>query len=375
MYNKISTLVFDMDGVITSENKYWNTARLTVWDLISSENYLGLSNYFDNDDFLSRFPLVSGKVISSSFIYELKRRAVNSNWDLTFFVVSLHLLAILKEFKASNPDTWHTFINSNSLPLEEELKQLGKLLREKDYNSQISNTLIERFWAETISLTGNDVINYISSFSRKTLDTDLAYLQPKGDLWQLCYRNFQEWYETKGHNVLVDDDTILDLQSIGTLLKDLRDRGKYTLGIATGRPRNEVIQPMSRLGLLQYFDQKRIVTYDEVLYAESIMSRAGSNVKLSKPHPFVVLKAIYPDEDIEVLATEKSQCLDCKYAAYIGDAASDVVAAKRAGCVAIGVLTGVVGGKVTDSQQKMLKDVGCDSILNSVLELPMLLGI
>lgn len=42
MYQQLTTLIFDLDGVITSEKKYWNTARLTVWDLISSDSYLGL---------------------------------------------------------------------------------------------------------------------------------------------------------------------------------------------------------------------------------------------------------------------------------------------------------------------------------------------
>ncbi|MUG96572.1 HAD hydrolase-like protein [Scytonema sp. UIC 10036] len=374
MYQQLTTLIFDLDGVITSEKKYWNTARLTVWDLITSDSYLGLKNYFDEgDDFLTKLALVGEKVISSQFVYELKRRAVNSNWDLTFFVMSLHLLGILNAVKVNYPEDWSNIIG-NPLPVNEELARLKNFLQKNNYTSRISDALIGIFWEETQFLTGTDVVGYVSLFSERILGAKLSYLQPKGDLWQLCYHNFQEWYETKGCGVLPDDDTVLDLGSIGIVLQNLRDRYNYTLGIATGRPRNEVIQPLSKLGLLEYFDKTRIVTYDEVLDAEAILSRSGNSQKLGKPHPFVVLKALYPDENVEIFCSKEFQSLDRKYAAYIGDATSDVVAAKQAGCLSIGVLTGVFGDRMSDKQQSMLKDVGCDVILNSVLELPMLLG-
>jgi beta-phosphoglucomutase-like phosphatase (HAD superfamily) len=44
--DEIKTLIFDLDGVITSEMKYWNTARLTVWEIISGDRYLAIKNYF-----------------------------------------------------------------------------------------------------------------------------------------------------------------------------------------------------------------------------------------------------------------------------------------------------------------------------------------
>jgi phosphoglycolate phosphatase-like HAD superfamily hydrolase len=150
---------------------------------------------------------------------------------------------------------------------------------------------------------------------------------------------------------------------------------KYSLGIATGRPRSEVIHPMLALGLLSYFEGSRIATYDEVLQAEELASQLGKHVLLAKPHPFVLLKAIHPDEDVRVLYTEEFQSLDRSYAAYIGDAASDVVAAKCSNCISIGVLTGCVDGRAIASQQKMLIDSGCNVILSSVLDLPNLLGV
>jgi phosphoglycolate phosphatase-like HAD superfamily hydrolase len=201
------------------------------------------------------------------------------------------------------------------------------------------------------------------------------FFDPRGELWQLCYENFQGWYEgKKGYN-LPDDETVLELNNIDTTLKALHDSGAYTLAIATGRPRNEVIQPLTTLGLLQYFDPQRIVTYDEVLKAESILSHLDKNIKLGKPHPFVLFKAIYPHEEVKKFCAEDFQVENSMEIAYIGDAGSDVIAAKKAGCISIGVLTGFAEGKAREKKQEMLVDLGCDVILDSILELPQLLGV
>ena len=33
--DKYDTVIFDMDGVITSEQNYWNCAALTVWEYLN----------------------------------------------------------------------------------------------------------------------------------------------------------------------------------------------------------------------------------------------------------------------------------------------------------------------------------------------------
>ena len=103
--NRIKFLVFDLDGVITSEQKYWNTARLTVWELITQPEYLGLTDYFGPTQ--PQQVLTSGQqTINNDFIYELKRRAINSNWDLTYFVFCLHLAGILQQLQQLAPEKW-----------------------------------------------------------------------------------------------------------------------------------------------------------------------------------------------------------------------------------------------------------------------------
>ena len=83
--NDLDLLIFDLDGVITSEQKYWNTARLTVWEMLCQPHYLGLAQHFGIDITTPDLVLAKGEaVIGADFITELKNRAVNSNWDLTF---------------------------------------------------------------------------------------------------------------------------------------------------------------------------------------------------------------------------------------------------------------------------------------------------
>jgi phosphoglycolate phosphatase-like HAD superfamily hydrolase len=374
--DQLKTLIFDLDGVITSEKKYWNTARLTVWELISGKNYLGISQYFGESNDVSNLLVELGeKVIPNSFIYELKSRAINSNWDLTFFVICLHLVGILSNLKQVKGDSLSYLLNQNDIDFKSKLNELGKLLQGEEYEVQISKAVIKQFWQDTSSLTGTAVLEYVNFFIKQKLGEDFSFFDSRGELWQLCYENFQAWYEgKKGYN-LPDDETVLDLNSIDAALSILHHSGRYTLAIATGRPRNEVIQPFTTWGLLQYFDPQRIVTYDEVLEAESILSSSNQNIKLGKPHPFILLKAMYPSEDVRKLCAEDFRLKNGREIAYIGDAGSDVVAAKRAGCVSLGVLTGFAEGNAREKKQQMLADLGCDIILDSILELPHLLKV
>jgi len=369
--SSLKTLIFDLDGVITSETRYWNTARLTVWELIESDRYLGLNGYFsDTVRSPDRVLQVAEAVIAKSFIYQLKSRAVNSNWDLTFFVFCLHLIGILKRFSQLHPDAKLAALFESDSPISDRLQYIGQYLKAERYTASTSDTIIETFWQQTRSLTGSAVLDFATTFAAQVLGTELPFILGKGELWQLCYDNFQDWYEGKKGYTLPDDETVLERTRIDDTLQTLTASGRYTLAIATGRPRNEVLQPLTALGLLPYFDPERIVTYDEVLAAESVLAGMGQAMKLGKPHPFVLFKALYPDEPIEnVLARADGGVNRCT-AAYIGDAASDVVAAKQAGCLSIGVLTGFSADPTGSDRRTMLESLACDVILKSILELP-----
>lgn len=379
MIKSINTLIFDLDGVITSEQKYWNTARLTAWELICDRKYLGLTNYFGHSpDVESRLAAIGNNIISKNFIYELKSRAINSNWDLTFFVSCLHMGGIFATLEQSNSVNLFNILQNNNLTLEQQLQNIGELLQSSNYQSQISDKarhcVIAQFWQETKSLTGSAVLDYVNIFITKKLSQHFSFFDPKGELWQLCYQNFQDWYEGKKGYDLPDDETVTDLEKIEQTLKTLSDSGRFILAIATGRPGNEVIEPLTKLGILKYFDQTRIITYDEVIAAESMLENKNQ-IKLGKPHPFILYKAIYPEESVRNLANNNFKISNPETIAYIGDAGSDVVSAKKAEVFSIGVLTGFAEGEARNQKKAMLTDLGCDVILDSVLDLPKLFNI
>ena len=40
----IKTVLFDVDGVLLSEERYFDASALTVWEILYSDNYLGLDS-------------------------------------------------------------------------------------------------------------------------------------------------------------------------------------------------------------------------------------------------------------------------------------------------------------------------------------------
>ncbi|ERN41587.1 putative phosphatase [Rubidibacter lacunae KORDI 51-2] len=358
--DKLKLLVFDLDGVITSEQKYWNIARLTVWELLCSGDYLGLVNYFGGGDRVeTRLQSVGDRVISEEFVYQLKSRAVNSNWDLTFFVFCLQLIGIL----AAHPDSIDILNRDRSLA--DNFQALGRELQGRDITARGSADVIDRFWQETRSLRGADVLDFVGEFATRTLGREVRCFDTRSELWQLCYENFQAWYEGKKGYVLPGDETVVPTDAIASTLARLSQT--FTLAVATGRPKLETVPVLTDLGLLQYFDRDRIVTYDEVLAAESVLD---NSIKLGKPHPFVIYKAARPEVDVAMLCSEEFRLDSADAIAYIGDAGSDVVAAQRAGCLSIGVLTGFAIANAVEQKRALLSGLGCNVILDSVLDLP-----
>ncbi len=91
-------IIFDLDGVITSEEAYWDTAGLTLHELLYSPRYWNVGA--ETGPYFPAATAVESRRISratfpESEIMALKARAINSNWDTCYAAVSLHLIALL----------------------------------------------------------------------------------------------------------------------------------------------------------------------------------------------------------------------------------------------------------------------------------------
>src|SRR5581483_3185488 len=104
----------------------------------------------------------------------------------------------------------------------------------------------------------------------------------RGDLWSICEHVSQEWYVgdenilastgrpsvQKGKSgFLANETTLAPREKIAELFRELLDSGNG-IGIGTGRPALETIQPFNQLEWLQFFEENKIVTEDDVIRAE-----------------------------------------------------------------------------------------------------------
>src|SRR5947209_936120 len=120
---KIDTLIFDMDGVITTEEKYWACARLALWELVT--HTLSIPYAFGDPihDVAAR-----EAVTPDSLIYALKGRAVNSNWDICYILACLYISGLpnIKVLLASSVDEILASIHEQiAVQLRSDGKEIG----------------------------------------------------------------------------------------------------------------------------------------------------------------------------------------------------------------------------------------------------------
>ena len=387
---KIDTVILDMDGVITSERKYWEAGGLTVAEILESGAYIGLSpTLFQADAPLERLMKKGRKFLPDETVLALKNRAINSNWDIAYIVIALHIAELLKGALFRHPIFWGTVVSRGLT--QATLRQLGATLNGEFRATETTGELAHAFLADKSGLKGYELMTALNDWLDKKTGIS-AHLFNRGDeFWKLCQDIFQEWYlgdrlfeatygrppVQKGKIGLIQSEVpILPLEKIVALLKRLRAAG-YQLGIGTGRPYEEIITPLRDWGLLEYFNSERISTHREVEQAEhnifevGIRDGEGRRVHLSKPHPFVFLRAIHPE--IDDIALYRGEYPAQKHAsvAVVGDTVSDIRAAKSIECLTIAVLSGIGGIEA----RPQLATANPDLFLDHVLGLSDLLGL
>ncbi len=345
----IDTLIFDMDGVITTEEKYWACARLTLWEVVTQT--LGQKDAFGA---APHDAAIRESIAPDDMIYALKGRSVNSNWDIAYILVCTYLAAL--------PD-----VTVLSAPTPEALIEA---IRESLYALPVWPDAMAAFLNGTGGAKGRALIASAGTRLAEALQfEDAAMLRVEGPLWWYLHARFQRFYHgeamTEHGAPPLADGTVIDAPQIEATLKTLRDEG-YILGVATGRPRDELDDALGGLGLLAYFDSQRMGTLDVVRAAEAKLGISG----LVKPHPYSLLRALYPRAETEVLLDESYWKLKRNNVVMIGDSTSDIVMAKEAGCHPVGVLTGVRGDAARSERHRLLLHSGCEAILDDVTHLP-----
>ena len=369
-------VVFDLDGVITGEDAYWDTAGLVSHELLYSPLYWHIDTRvteYQPVESAEESRRLSRAILPEAVIVRLKSRSVNSNWDTCyagFCMYLIYLLSLLPDvtpllpLRPSEPD-WITSFRFHIDRLPETPLLDGRVF------AALDNPLFEGY-------NGLDLLERFNVYASKVLNTPIKDVFARySPSWWFCERLFQEWYlgdklyiEESGHALaqigkpgcIHFEQPLLPVPQLKETLETLRQQG-YTFGVATGRPREEALLPLEHYGLLKYFDMQHVTTHAEVARAEAKMNKKHNHVSLVKPHPYQFLLAAHPgyqpDEDVH----------DRQPFIVVGDTPSDVNGGHAAGAIVVAVKTGAR----TSQALTLLEQSEPDFLIEDVTKLPTLL--
>ncbi|GIN74651.1 HAD family hydrolase [Bacillus sp. J14TS2] len=368
----IKTVLFDVDGVLLSEERYFDASALTVWEVLCSEHYLGLcpnefkTQYTDNEiDEIRARVFVQDQVLKF-----LKSCGLNANWDMIYLTAAYQIIHLLEQIKVTEKERithWVTHEINREILLE-----MKDVFAETKYSFDFESFLYDFQGAEA-SKAG--LFTHLDQVAQEKLGVDHTVFGEQGELWSTCELISQEWYvgdpyvlQSTGRpsvqlgkkGFLSDEKVLAEPEAIADLFGTLKETG-IRIGIGTGRPKLETVEPFQHLGWLEHFDPNNIVTADDVLTAEKVCQKHAG---LSKPHPFTYVWALSNKQK------SISECLETvfpiengKETLIVGDSLADLLAARTMGCRFAAVLTGLSGEKA----RKQFEEYQADYILDNVL--------
>jgi phosphoglycolate phosphatase-like HAD superfamily hydrolase len=371
-----NVIVFDLDGVITSEKAYWVTAGLVLHEILYSPCYWNISGvtipYHPVTTAEECFRL-SHETLPEAVILKFKARSINSNWDTCYAAVSICLIDLLARLPDCSP----------LLPLcpwdTDWIAAFRQALAQVEGPKTISLETFQRFEAAIFQgCVGLEIINRLNHYASIVLGHRVEdVFRRYSSSWKFCRDIFQEWYlgeklymqeyghvpkQTGKRGCIYFERPLLPVEKLRGVLETLRSQG-YILGIATGRPGQEATIPLKNYGLLEYFDGRHVVTDVEVAQAEAQLERQGKACSLVKPHPYPFLRAANPDYQLDEPLKRGSSFI------VVGDTPSDVYGGHAAGAITIAVLTGARSAEA----RTLLEQSQPDFLVEDVTKVPALL--
>ena len=357
-----NVIVFDLDGVITSEEAYWITAGLVLHEFLFSPHYCNIAGTQEENyepPVFEEYEQVAYATFPQAVMLKLKARSINSNWDTSYVAVCICLIDLL----AKLPDC------TALLPLRPWAEDwlaafrhaLAQIPGPKEITPATFRRLDDPFLKDIVGLELIDCLNEYAS--HVLVGTEISHVPIEGVFarnspsWLLCQDLFQQWYlgdelyavgeeQAREHSprvsarraigkrgVIYLERPLLPAETLRATLDALRKRG-YVLGIATGRQRQEALPPLKNYGLLDYFDESHITTHMEIALAEEALREQGEEITLVKPHPYQFLLAADP----HYLPNQPPPPLGSFI--VVGDTTSDVRGGRAANAITIAVLTG-----------------------------------
>ncbi len=385
MYNLI---LFDIDGVLLSEERYFDASALTVYELLTSASYLGMpiqdgpidgellqgsTTHTLTDDAIAK---VRGFVFHHDAVLDfMKRRGVNANWDMVYLQFACQLV---RTMAACGARVDEALANTDALKghlTREHLNELGDAIR-----THGGTTVAWDDFAIVYESCQNktDLFQAVRADFVELAGVPTAVVQQFTDeLWNVGKEAFQDWYLGESYRetttaigkpgFLNNEVPLADPAQLSATLQQFQDKG-IALGVATGRPETETYVPLRLLGWLDRFEQNRISTASDVLRAQHSDPRAPA---LSKPHPFSYMRS-YLGSPQTATVLDYPLPLHPEVARkllIVGDSVADWMAAKAIGCDFAAVLTGLSG----PSARAQFESLGCTYIWDNVMDVATLL--
>lgn len=324
-------LIFDLDGVLLSERRYWDCAALTVALALRLSDPVRFGVYPDPDrvETMDQVRRLRELFFPDRVLQSFRKKAVNSNWDKSYAAVlaGLSLSGDGEIAAGQDPE------DSGWAPGQRIAKELdGSLSGPLDIwgkrmqRDRLADTVPYRRLADSLEKRRAEGF-YDDSASRRDPVSPFGKGEGPPGLFAMLKAQFQRYY--LGHpeaatpllrsGLAEREETIEDREALADALRSLSSAG-FLLGIGTGRPRAEARRPLERAGLWSLFSPGHICTFDEV--EQEALRRGVAPEGLAKPHPYTFLQALGPCRD---------------GATVIGDSPADLLAARDAGLGFIGV--------------------------------------
>lgn len=370
----IGSILFDVDGVLLSEEHYFDASALTVWELLNSNNYLAMApKKYKTDYSPAEIKVIRETVFGKNdeVLKLMKSRGLNANWDMIYLSFGHQFILLLSQIKENEKDRIKGWLQE---PINRDvLLEIGGVLHNYEVNLDFDRFVPD---FEHSTETKQELFNYLNQLTEEKLGVQTTIFSGISELWSVCEHTCQEWY-VGDNNVekstgrpsvqlgkkgfLANETTLAAKAEIEALFSFLRESG-VKIGIGTGRPELETIQPFQHLDWLKHFDINHIVTADDVLKAEKRLNERRS---LSKPEPFTYILGLKGRE------TSVEDCLNTSLpiengeeVLVVGDSLADLLAARKMGCQFAAVLTGLSGKDARSTFEKHEADYILDTVLD-----------
>ena len=350
-------VIFDVDGVLLSEERYFDVSALTVWELLHSKDYMGLP--LEGEDFDARH-VTEGQIAfcrsrvwgNDRLLSFLKAHGINSNWDMVhcWLITALWLMALTYEKRSGGEKV------SLSFEKPSDMKEAGLVLMGLPIPT--AEDILHQ-WEKVLpkDLEGEDVVNRLKEAMASDFGNSTDWALLRSPFWTIHTEAFQAWY--------LGDDTFISLlhhmpysggkegflsrevplapaEAIRSLFIRLKDRG-FAIAVATGRAREEMEIPFKLFHWYEEFDPLYLATASDAVEAADMFKCSVPD----KPAPFIFSCAVFgrKRENYEAYLKEEIKPSKDDEIYVCGDSYSDVLGSRRAGTRFIGILTGLEGKK------------------------------